>query len=367
LLAVEDERRRWPVLAGAAIGAACVVTPTCGGLAALTGLTVFLSRRNRRGLLAYMLSGAIVPAGMVLYLASRHALIPAFDDVILFTANQYASIQGVRYGSWASQQNGPLAYAFPAAAALALVLFVRDRKAQSRGLFWPCAAFAVAGFVASFPRPDVSHIGFEIPLVAPLLAGCASQLARSWTPAIRYASSGALAVLLMPAVVAFSWLFHFMATGEPVPAPRGAAIFFDLPGAPKMVARIAALPPGDGMFFYPFMPMMPFLTGREHVSKYDLLTPGYSLPEQYHEACLSAVRHAAWVVIDRNWTDPATLKHVYPAMRDPRPAETRALEQALDDGFDFVARDGTFELRHRRDDAGEMLCDDEGGVRGASR
>jgi hypothetical protein len=73
------------------------------------------------------------------------------------------------------------------------------------------------------------------------------------------------------------------------------------------------------------------------------------------------MRRADWVVIDRRGTDPAELKHNYPMMRDPQPPETRVFEQILDQNFEFVARDGRYELRHRRNGIDDTVCAEIGG------
>ena len=104
------------------------------------------------------------------------------------------------------------------------------------------------------------------------------------------------------------------------------------------------------------MPMLPFLTAREHVSNYDIFVPGYTTPSQYQEACTSALRHASWVEVDRNWTDPNFLRVIFPAMRDAEPRETKTFELALQSGFEFVARDGPFELRRRVKTVDESIC-----------
>jgi hypothetical protein len=92
------------------------------------------------------------------------------------------------------------------------------------------------------------------------------------------------------------------------------------------------------------------------VSAYDLFVPGYTLGSQYREACVAAMRDAAWVVIDRAWTDPAFLKSIFPAMGDAAPPEVTAFETALDSAFALSVREGTFELRRRSADANEALC-----------
>jgi len=353
-----DHRRRWPLISGATSGMAAMVTPTCGALAMLAALTAFFPvRRHRAALIVYVVACALVPVALLAYLLWRNALVTGFDDVILSTAAHYASIQGLPYGHGATFGNALLNYVFPFAAALAFAVYVRDRFVGSRDhVLAPAAAFCLAGLVACYPRADVFHIAFEVPLACPLLAYCADRLARVWRPTYRMAAMVAIGGLLAPAVLGYAVTVLCVSRGEITPTPRGGLAFFLMPGASEMLVRIAALPDGDKLFFYPFMPMMPFLSGRDDVSKYDVLTPGYSLPSQYREACVSALRHADWVVIDRHWTDPAELKHNFPAMRNPQPPETRAFEQALDSSFELVAQEGTFELRHRRTGVSDAVC-----------
>ena len=106
------------------------------------------------------------------------------------------------------------------------------------------------------------------------------------------------------------------------------------------------------------MPTIPFLTAREHVGKYDVFAPGYTLPSQYKDACIPVLRHADWVIVDRRWTDPDYLQRVFPAMQNPQPEESKAFEDALGRGFALVAQDQTFELRHRQPGISEAICAD---------
>jgi len=104
--------------------------------------------------------------------------------------------------------------------------------------------------------------------------------------------------------------------------------------------------------------MLPFLTAREHVSKYDLFIPGFTSPSQYQEACISVLRHASWLVLPGNWMTPnfERLRLYYPAIRDADLPETKRFERALQSAFEFVARDGAFELRRRVKTADETVC-----------
>ena len=65
------------------------------------------------------------------------------------------------------------------------------------------------------------------------------------------------------------------------------------------------------------------------------------------------------MVIERSWTDPAKLRSVFPAMRDPDPPEQRGFQAALRLAFDRVVHTSTFfELRQRAESASVELCDE---------
>jgi hypothetical protein len=263
----------------------------------------------------------------------------------------------VRFGAFADTQNLPLKALFPVAALLLLLVLAHDWRTSVRDrLLRSCAVFGFAGFVGCFPRPDITHIAFAAPLAVPLLACCATRLTQQLRPAIRYMVGAVVIVLCAPSALFFLLLSQQALCREIVPTPRGSVAFFEQPGIRELLVRIAATPRSDAYFFYPYMPMLPFLTNREHVSKYDIFVPGYTMPAQYQNACLSAVRHASWVVIDKRWTDPDLLRVIFPAMRDADPQETKAFEKALDDNFELVAQEGSFELRRRRGGINEAVC-----------
>jgi hypothetical protein len=354
---------RWPLIAGAAAGTAGMITPTRGALATLAALTAFLSlRRDRAETIAYVLGVALVPAAILVYLALNGSLVAAFDNVIRWTSTRYAAIQYVSFGSFVSPQNYPLLILFPLVAVLTLLVCISDwRSALRDRSLHLCAAFGIAGFLGCFPRPDITHIAFSAPLVYPLLALCVRRLGTSWRPPFRLALAAAAIVLHIPPLLALLWLARVASSGELVSTPRGDfQLFFQYPGQPeapeKLLARIAATPPRDSFFFYPYLPMVPFLTGREHAAKHDVFLPYYTLPSQYHDACLSAMRRAPWVVVDHTWIGPGKWQEGYPAMPDALPWETIEFERALDRGFEFVAQDGTFEFRRRRKDVGDEIC-----------
>jgi hypothetical protein len=86
--------------------------------------------------------------------------------------------------------------------------------------------------------------------------------------------------------------------------------------------------------------------------------PRTHIPPSTERTSGSGERHANSVgVVDRRWTDPEVLKRIFPAIRDATPPEIAKFERAVESGFDVVATLGTFELRRRRADVGDAVCD----------
>jgi hypothetical protein len=359
-LAADDGRNRWPLIAGLAAGAAGMVTPTRGALVLLAGVASIIlgPRRSWRAVAAYGIGAAFVPLALILWLALNGDLVAAFVDVILWTANNYASIQYVPFGSFADMQSLPLKFLFPAAIPLTFTVFMLARRTggEPRRLLSRCAAFGAAGLVGCYPRPDIFHITYSSPLVLPLIALCLTWLARSWRPA--YLSLATTLIFLPSTFTYFGYLGTIFHGGTTMATTRGTAVWFGSePEVAGMMERVSALPNADGYFFYPTMAFAPFLTGREDVTKYDTYTPDYTTPSQYRDACRDATRRASWLVINRRQTDPAVIMKGFPAMRHPRPPETAAFEEALDKAFALVVSDGPIELRHRRAEIASTLCD----------
>ena len=356
-LASVERGPRWltaPLTAGLAAGAAVMITPTRGTLAMLAGATAFLNlRRHRAELMTYALGSIVIPICLIAYVVGHDALIAAFDDVIVFSATRYARTASSPYGHGADFH---LRWIFPFAAAITVVTCIRCRLEclHDRG-FRTCVAFGVSGFIGCFPRPDFAHLGFSAPLVCPLLAYCVGRFIRPWLPKYQYAAAALAMASLIPTTRGL-WLTSEKAMyGEMVPMPRGD-ITSPRQGIHEMASLIAATPSGDKYFFYPYEAILPVLTARRHVARYDIFGPSYTTPAQYKEACVAVMRYASWVMIDREWADPKLIKLVFPNTPDLEPPETKRFEEALEVGFKLVARDGAFELRRRIPGADETLC-----------
>ena len=358
LASIEKPQRQWkPLIAGISTGAAAMVTPTRGVLAMLAAATNFVDLRcHRANLVAYVLGTSLVPICLLAYVIAQGALAAAFDDVILFTARRYSSIAIVPFGYFVDNQNLPLKYLFPIAALLTFITCARNwRTSFQDPLFRSCLAFGLAGFVGCFPRPDMAHIAFAVPLVCPLLTYSMHHVVASWLPKYRYALAAAVTSLLIIPVIALSIHIHTALHGELASTPRGPVIFGNN-NMRELVARIETTPPSQLYLFYPHMPMLPFLTDREQASKYDAFIPGYTTPSQYQEACIAAMRRASWLVIDLFSTSPSWLSLNYPALQSTDAPEAKRFELILHSGFEFVARDGPFELRRRSGTVDETVC-----------
>jgi hypothetical protein len=358
-LMASPRRWWWPMIAGAAAGAALTVTPTRGLLALMAAATAWPSARSLRlGWIAFAVGCAIAPTAVLSYLISHHAVVGAFDDVVRFTSQRYASIQYVPFGRGANRLNIPLLCLFPFLLLILFLLFNRDwRNSLHDPVLRLCIAFGLAGFLGCFPRPDMWHLAFAAPLALPLLACCVNRMTRGRGSISRYVAAGAIIVVCLPSAFAYMIIIVRAPSSEMYSTPKGRVWFPEHTRIPELLARIAATPAEEKYFFYPYLPMLSYLTTREQVTYYDVFTPGYTLPAQYQESCISVMRSASWLVIDRQSTDPIWLKKVFPAMQNAQPPEAKKFEEALGKAFDLVAKEGIFELLHRRTGDHEALCE----------
>ena len=343
----QSEKIRWLIVAGLAGGAAAMITPTRGALALLAGIVGIIgARRPFAAFAIYSTSAAVVPSLLVLHVGADGALGAAFESVIIYTATNYASVQSVPYGAFSNPQNAQLQLLFPAAALAAALCVARDwRAAASDRVLHVCIAFGLAGAVGFLVRPDIAHIAFAAPLVIPLLLYSSSKLdfqsSRKLLPGI---VAVAALLLLLPAWAFVTQALHAMQSPSVV-SPRGN-IRLALPetGMGDIIRRVEALPSGDTVFFYPYSPLAAFVTARIHPARFDIFVPTYTTASQFREACISVLRRANWMVIDR-WRMETWQEQGFPGMRDPAPPERLRFETALEGASTFVARDVDFELR----------------------
>jgi len=351
--------------AGLSAGAAAMIVSTRGALLCLAVVGIVLTLRERRPVLATLAGMAIVPAATLVYLGATGAMRAAVIDVVLFPARHYSDIQIVAFGASTAPHQMPAAVFFPATFVLAGTTAVFAGGALWRDArFRASLAFASVGLVGAFPRPDVTHINFTLPLACPLFALVATLGLRRLGRGLRIALGASLL-----AVCALAMGYRLLGEALPmltgplrqVPTSRGSFVgppspWIDAVGA--LVPHIERAPRDAAYFFYPYSPMLPYLTGRRHIGPLDVMVPGYTTAAQYHEVCVRVVREAQWIVLDRSWSHPDVLRAIFPSMRDPDPPAKRLLEASLDRGFDRVVHAWRgMELRGRGATPPEALCD----------
>jgi hypothetical protein len=357
----EGPARRLAFLAGLLGGASAMVIQSRGTLIAAACLaSLLVVRRSRADMLALIGGTAILPLAAVAWLMWQGTLGEAIRTTVVLTAQRYAPIQGVPFGSWADRRSRPLVALFPVTAVLlgARVL-VHKREERPRMLALFC--FFVAAFVGCFPRPDIVHIAFSAPLAIPLFAGCVAPAhARQGWWQLRYAAPTLLLLILLPSCLAYVRFARTVMTSPRHPSARGDVVFgsdLEPQSAAALIRHLRSLPMTDRLFFYPYDPMLIYLSGRTQTGPFDIFAPGYSLPEEYRLACEIALAHAQHVVIDTKRTSPEALKAVFPAMRDPRPPEMVAFERALREHSTLQQTFGPYEVRRRGADIPAGSCD----------
>jgi hypothetical protein len=291
---------------------------------------------------------------MICYLAASGTLVAAFNDVILWPAHHYASSQALSFGSLAGLPDAPSVALYPATFVLAGATLALGRMAAWRDpRFRVSLALALVGLVGTYPRADISHINFTVPLACPLFALVATDLLGRLRHPVRIALGALLIGLCLVVIGSAIYVRRGIVVGplRGVETPRGLVMRVDdswTNDFAVLMQQIALIPPGDAFFFYPYSPMLPYLTGRRHAAP-------------FRATCVQVVREAQWLVVDLVWTHPVFIRKTWPALRDPDPPEKHSFEVALATAFNKVVHmTETFQLRQRAGDASLELCDKVG-------
>jgi hypothetical protein len=247
---------------------------------------------------------------------------------------------------------------FPGVFVLAGVAVALNREALWREpRFRVLLALAIVGLLGSYPRPDRVHLSFTVALGCPLVSLVVTHirgLGRIVVGAVFAglclvglvgAAATAVVVSRLPGVVTLR--------GAIVPSPNLTSHDFA-----ALVAEIEKVPGDRAFFFYPYSPLLPYLTGRRHAAGVDVMVPGYTTAAQFRATCARVATDAQWTVLDRQLSDPSVLRKSFPAMRDPDPPEKRHFESALRAAFDEIVYVSTrFELRKRSRGAPTVPCE----------
>jgi hypothetical protein len=182
-----------------------------------------------------------------------------------------------------------------------------------------------------------------LPLTARLIMEVAHKIPRRW----RLAGTTVALAFGIASAITFCFLSVRLAFQPAIQTPAGKVAFRER-SVSELVGKVMALPRNEQVFFYPYMPAVPFVTRRDQVGSYDIFLPYYTTKGQYQDAAAAVSRDAGWVVYDKRDSDPRHMKEIYPRMPASLPAEYFAMERLLRTRFDPVWSNDRFEIRRRR-------------------
>ena len=349
----DRNQRIHPFFCGFAAGATALTTSGRGALIVFAAFATILAHRNKVDIWKFIGGGDLILALVLLYVIANGSLVAAYQDVIIFAATKYSGIESVPFGRAISVQNFAVGLMFLTAAALAIfVLFQSRLRVLQDHNFRAALAFGIAGFLGCFPRPDAWHLICAAPLMLPLLS-----LSLVKIPHRRWQTQAAMVAFLgvtLTSLLGYYRVVKATIKAVPIATAAGNVRIVGPFGEPELLKHIAAIGTGQGFLFYPYDPLLMFLTGHEHVARLDLFLPQRTTPAVYADACVQTIRRADWVVIDRSWTT-AAFHDFFPAMVNPQPPEKVSFEHAIESGFALVGTYGDYELRRKANDD-ESVC-----------
>jgi hypothetical protein len=109
-------------------------------------------------------------------------------------------------------------------------------------------------------------------------------------------------------------------------------------------------------FFYPYMPMLPYLTAKKQVSKYGIFVPYYTTLEQYREACEDVMEEASAIVVNTMWNDHDFIRTIFPAMKNVKDVGKEEFDEVLRNRFAPAWQSGQFQILRRIAKVSEGAC-----------
>jgi hypothetical protein len=345
--------------AGLLVAASVMTTPPPGLLAGLACLPLLIRRqRGWAELAAFVVGGLLVGILTLAGLVHTQTLRPMLVSGVGFLIHRYSDIQAVRFGYGMQTQSVPLALFFPLLLVLVVGTFLGEQRPWVTSISGRAAlAWAAMGFAMCFPRADVAHIAFAVPLGCPLGA-LFCRRAIGWSRPARLATLLGAGGLL--AVALGGYIDKVVDTmAQPTVALRPGTLRLGAGTSPAaLLPLLEAIEAerSDAGFFYPYDAMLTYIAQRRHVAPVEYFTPGFTWPEQYRQSCEIVLKQADWVVLDREAMNPQVMGSWWPRIGNVNPPERVGFEAAIESSFDPVFRSKRFELRRRRHDTNLDRC-----------
>lgn len=276
------------VLSGAAAAWAAWSTPTVGLIGPLIGAWLIWRDRSLRQAAAFLAGAAAVFLGGMVWLASHHAVGPMLRS-LFWTASNYGQANTFPYGGviggYATMFHGvsglelflralPVLFlAMPAIVPIMAVIgwgiFLGRAKLQEsiRQEAVLLILFTVAIVVSTYPRMDLDHLAYVLPVPAAAAAAAATKC-----PAPRVKAIVFLLMVFVTSLVIWYYAPTYLQNAS-VQTPVGK--IFGRPDAIRAVASVIEnVPERRTLFVYPYAPVFYFLRNGVNPSRYSYLQPG---------------------------------------------------------------------------------------------
>src|SRR5262249_33519750 len=168
---IHSARFLWLACLGTGVfaGVAAMFTQSRGAMLAVGILAALLTLPDRKRRLGWTVAGmTVAPAAAALYLASGGALRAAIEETLIFPSRRYSAIQGVPFGAFGSFADAGIVWFVPLTLLLALITLRAELR--QRPQFRVLLVLAGLAFVGAYPRPDVTHLTYVMPLATPMFA-----------------------------------------------------------------------------------------------------------------------------------------------------------------------------------------------------
>ena len=346
-----DHARTWLILAGLSLGSAGMITPTRGAYAILAAMPLVATPRDEPGVLSRspcLRRGADRPGNLGLRPGRARAGVRRRHRLYAPSLSRHTDSAVRQRSRHRAPGRAPVPVLPPAVHRGPRSAARSDRFPQARRLRRVCPG----RLRRCFPRPDAVHIVFTLPLALLLVAFGVSRVAakRSGWIAVAVVLAGCL--LLLDGARDYHRMLS--ATADVVTeSPRGPLAFRGDYRAPDVIRELARLPADARLAFYPYIPMLPFLAGHQNALRLDVFVPEYTTTRQYAQA-VARPTASDYLVWERTWSAPASLRQVFPALSDPNADGKLLLETSFRRASDVLVEHGSYEIRRRNAEMADL-------------
>jgi hypothetical protein len=332
----ERPGRALALIAGACLTFSAWITPSM----ALVGLALMIQMliERRRALFPFALGCVLVTSVCAGALQAQHAL-GAMLDHMLWTSRNYGSVNFMPYASrvggyaqfWRGLSGMQLASAIlvvfgltiPAIlppAALISILAWRRRWLTGQGAVRTLIVAGIALVLATYPRMDVAHLTYSVPVFYVLAAVIAFELHHRWLPV-----AGILSISLLATV--FVWWGVSQHFAQAILSTRVGTVRAPPDDAALINGLEEQIPQGSGFFAFPYLPVSYFITLATNPTRYSYLQPGMMSAEDEGNALNQLIANPPAKILYQDVQESEILR-IWPAT-DPTRLRLRRIESYL--------------------------------------